>query len=57
MIDLVTQSLQYSPIKRITPAEALHHDYFDELRDEARFFELKQKYKQIPDLFNYTEGT
>ena len=33
LIDLVTQTLQYSPLRRITPAEALHHDYFDEIRD------------------------
>ena len=33
LIDLVTRTLQYSPINRITPAEALHHDYFDDLRD------------------------
>lgn len=33
LIDLVTKIMQYSPIKRITPAEALMHEYFDELRD------------------------
>jgi serine/threonine protein kinase len=37
LLDLVTKVLQYSPIKRITPAEAIMHEYFDELRDEARY--------------------
>jgi len=41
-------------MKRITPAEALAHDYFDDLRDESRFFEMKQKLKMIPDLFNFS---
>jgi len=37
LIDLVTKILQYSPMKRLTPAEALYHEYFDELRDEAKW--------------------
>lgn len=54
LLDLITRTLQYSPMKRITPAEALAHDYFDDLRDESRFFEMKQKLKMIPDLFNFS---
>lgn len=30
------------------------HDYFDDLRDESKFFEMKQKIKLIPELFNFT---
>ena len=33
LIDLITKTLTYSPIRRITPAEALFHEYFDDLRD------------------------
>lgn len=40
--------MQYSPIKRITPAEALMHEYFDELRDESRYQEILFKVKAIP---------
>jgi serine/threonine protein kinase len=56
LIDLVTKVLQYSPIKRITPAEAIMHEYFDELRDEARYQEILFKVKAIPELFDYTQG-
>lgn len=37
LIDLVTNTLQYSPLKRLTPAAALYHEYFNELRDEAAY--------------------
>jgi len=29
LIDLVTNVLQYSPAKRLTPAAALYHEYFN----------------------------
>lgn len=56
LIDLVTRTLEYSPIKRITPCQALMHEYFDDLRDEGRYFEMKQKLKNVPELFNFSEG-
>ena len=56
LIDLVTKVLQYSPVKRITPAEALLHEYFDELRDEARYQEILFKVKAVPQLFDYSQG-
>ena len=54
MIDLITKTLYYSPVKRITPGDALAHEYFDDLRDESRFLEIKQKLKVIPDLFDFS---
>ncbi len=33
-VDLVKKVLQYSPLKRLTPFEALLHPFFDELRNE-----------------------
>ena len=51
LIDLVNKMLQYSPKKRLTPAEALMHEFFDELRDEITYKELVIKMKNIPDLF------
>ena len=56
MIDLVTKVLQYSPKRRLTPAAALYHEYFDDLRDETKYQEMLFKVKAIPDLFDYTQG-
>ena len=56
MIDLVTKVLQYSPKRRLTPAAALYHEYFDELRDEAKYQEMLFRVKAIPDLFDYSQG-
>lgn len=56
LLDLITRTLTYSPHKRITPGEAMAHEYFDDLRDEAKYFEMKQKLKNVPDLFNLTES-
>ena len=33
LVDLLEKMLQYSPTKRITPAKAIMHPYFDELRN------------------------
>jgi len=33
-IDLIERIVRYSPEKRLTAAEALAHQYFDELRNE-----------------------
>ena len=57
LVDLVTRILTYSPIRRLTPAEALYHEYFDELRDENRYQEMLFKVKNIPDLFDFSQGT
>ena len=37
LTDLVTKMLKYSPKERLTPAQALGHEYFQELRDETKF--------------------
>ncbi len=52
--DLVKRVLQYSPIKRITPYEALMHPFFDELRCEETYVKLKKEYN-IPELFDFYE--
>lgn len=56
LIHLVTNVLQYSPKRRLTPAAALYHEYFDDLREEARYQEIMFKAKTIPDLFDFSEG-
>lgn len=33
LLDLIEKMLQYSPDRRITPAKAIMHEYFDELRN------------------------
>lgn len=48
LIDLVTKMLTYSPIRRLTPAEAMMHPFFDDLRSEEGFRELSSRYKSIP---------
>jgi serine/threonine protein kinase len=57
LIDLVTRVLQYSPQRRLTPAAALQHEYFDELREEGRHQELLFKLKAVPELFDFSQGS
>lgn len=45
--------MEYSPLRRITPFEAMCHPYFEELRIESKFKELTNKVK-CPDLYDYT---
>lgn len=45
----------YSPKERLNAAEALAHEYFDELREESTYNYLRQK-KQIRALFDFTKG-
>ncbi len=40
-IDLIEKIVRYSPEKRLTAAEALAHQYFDDLRNE-------RVYRNIP---------
>lgn len=53
-IDLVKKVLQYSPVKRLTPFEALMHPFFDELRHEETYKKLKRECN-IPKLFDFYE--
>ena len=57
LIDLIDKMLQYSPKKRLTPGKALLHEFFDELRNEKAYKELLNKYKNIPELFEFSKGT
>lgn len=50
--DLLYKVMRYSPHKRITPAQALLHPFFDELRDQPTYNKLRKEY-QIPDLFDF----
>lgn len=50
-VDLVSQLLQYEPLLRLDPFEALTHNFFDELREpNARL----PNGKPLPQLFNFT---
>ena len=41
-IDLLTKLLAFNPYYRITAKEALHHPYFDEVRDKSQENEIAQ---------------
>ena len=42
-MDLITRMMQYSPAKRVTPFEAMCHEYFDDLRDQQKYEEIVLK--------------
>jgi glycogen synthase kinase 3 beta len=52
IVDLVSQLLQYSPDKRVTPWDALAHPVFDELRDPATRL---ANGGPLPELFDFNE--
>jgi glycogen synthase kinase 3 beta len=33
LVDLIEKVMVYSPLRRLTPFEAMSHPYFDDLRD------------------------
>lgn len=45
----------YSPKQRLTAAEALAHEYFDELREEANYEKII-KLTGIDHFFDFGEG-
>lgn len=45
----------YSPKQRLTAAEALAHEYFDELREEANYEKII-KLAGIDHFFDFGEG-
>jgi serine/threonine protein kinase len=49
---LVSKILQYTPTTRLTPLEAMAHEFFDELREPDCLLPSKT---QLPPLFNFTE--
>lgn len=54
LIDLIAQIMIYSPKERLNAAEALAHEFYDELRDEKVG---KQLQKQIGiKLFDFSYG-
>lgn len=54
LIDLIQNVMRYDPSQRFTPFEALMHPYFDELRDQKKYEELRREVS-IPELFDFTE--
>ncbi len=42
----------YAPKQRLNAAEALVHEFFDELRNQLTFDALQNQYK-LPDLFDF----
>ncbi|GAX85187.1 hypothetical protein CEUSTIGMA_g12605.t1 [Chlamydomonas eustigma] len=52
-VDLVSQLLYYAPLKRLLPAQAMTHSFFDELRDPATRL---PNGKALPPLFNWLPG-
>jgi len=50
--DLVSKILQYTPTSRLTPLEAMAHEFFDELREPTCTLPSKTT---LPPLFNFTE--
>jgi len=51
-IDLCTQLLEYTPIKRVTMFPSMAHPFFHELRAPATTFDGRP----LPALFNFTEA-
>lgn len=51
LLDLVTRMLEYVPSQRITPLEAMEHNYFDELREKNCVLPNGDK---MPDLFVFS---
>jgi glycogen synthase kinase 3 beta len=50
-LELIAQLLEYTPTKRPTPAEAMCHPFFDELRDPNTRLPSG---RELPPLFNFT---
>lgn len=51
-IDLVAELLKYNPAYRVSPADAMAHPFFDELREQAT--QLPNG-KPLPPLFNFSD--
>ncbi|CAD5221186.1 unnamed protein product [Bursaphelenchus xylophilus] len=50
--DLVSKILKYTPTSRLTPLEAMAHEFFDELRQPGCVLPTKTS---LPPLFDFTE--
>lgn len=51
--DLVSKILKYTPTSRLTPVEAMAHEFFDELREPQCVLPSKTP---LPPLFDFTEA-
>lgn len=56
LVDLLGKIMRYSPKQRLTAAEALAHEFYDELRDERVFHRIR-KATGISRFFDFTGGT
>jgi hypothetical protein len=45
--------MEYSPVRRMTPFEAMCHPYFEDFRIESKFKEITGKVR-CPELYDYT---
>lgn len=54
LLDLIQKVMRYNPNERFTPFQALAHPYFDELRDQRSYEELRRQ-MPLPELFDFTE--
>ncbi|GAX84564.1 hypothetical protein CEUSTIGMA_g11985.t1 [Chlamydomonas eustigma] len=52
-VDLISKLLQYTPSKRLIPAQAMTHPFFDELREPTSRL---PNGKPLPPLFNWLPG-
>lgn len=50
--DLLDNVMKYSPSERFTPLKAMTHPFFDEIKEEETYKNLKREYS-IPDLFDF----
>ena len=46
--------LEYSPKIRLTPLQALAHEYFDDLRDKKYLQKISEQGLIIPNLFDFS---
>jgi hypothetical protein len=44
--------MEYSPVRRMTPLEAMCHPYFEDFRIESKFKEITWKVR-CPELYDY----
>ena len=54
LLDFISQIMIYSPKQRLNAAEALAHEYFDDLREEFVGHELQKKVGV--SLFDFSYG-
>jgi cytochrome c-type biogenesis protein CcmH/NrfF len=49
---MITNIMEYSPVKRLTLFEAMCHPYFKDLKNESKFKEISAKVR-CPKIYDY----